>query len=274
MAIPQTTENLTTEINGAIMLEVAEIGSDVWYDAGAVNGAKFTENMQISKIESQNVSDRYLTTDQTATIEFEQLEIMNDNVRQILRSTLDNVVNTPATPVSAYNETVKSGSWNFNSPILLEKQNGNLALITPTSITGGVDGVLTIDDDYFVGVNDKGQTIITPVDGSNFTTESQDLVFVYDYTPTASRKVTSGGMSAVPEFQLRLTNTDPDNDGSERVLTWHFYRCQIGKGYELEFKKYNDEDPRVSNPVSINALLDSSRPANDQLYFMSDTNPH
>jgi hypothetical protein len=93
-----------------------------------------------------------------------------------------------------------------------------------------------------------------------------------DYTPSASRTIFTGGKSGLPEIWIRITNEDP-NVGDGRLVKWIFYRCQLGKGIEIAFKKYNDENTKVENPISFNAILDVSRDAGKQLYEQINDEP-
>jgi len=52
-------------------------------------------------------------------------------------------------------------------------------------VTGGTDGLLVADTDYFVGQNADGDTIITIIDSTTVTTEAQTMTVVYGYTPSA-----------------------------------------------------------------------------------------
>jgi len=266
MAEPQTTETIAYQLNGAVMIEVAELESSTWVDAGAVIGAKFNEELTVSTIESDNVEDRKLVTDQKAMIEFEQIEFMNDDVREITRGGLDLVTNIPATPVSAHNQTALDGAWSWNVPIALTFKNSSGAMITPTTVTGGTDGLLVEDTDYFVS-KIGSVSYVTIVDSATVTIEGQDMVIVYDYTPIASQEVTTGGISVIPEFQARFTNTDENG----KIVQWLFFKCSITKGFELEFQKYNAEDSRVKNPTSFEAMKDSSLANGAQLYKKTET---
>ncbi len=271
MGLPQTDyQNKNNVLHGACMLEVSSDGIS-WVNCGALNEVKFTENLQVSKIETDNVSDDYAVTDQTSTIEAVQLELFDEDVRAIIRSSIDTVVDVAGVLVEDYLDVTASGDWAYSKFIPFGKENASGLAPTINSIAGGTDGPLVLNTDYFV-MKDGTDWGYYVIDSATVTTEAQTMTVDMDYTPVASRTIHSGGMGTLPEFWVRLTNEDP-NVGSGRLVKWTFYRCQLGKGYEIAYKKYNDEDDRDGNPIMFNALLDSDRTAGQQLYFITNDEP-
>jgi len=64
----------------------------------------------------------------------------------------------------------------------IENQNWDGGVITVNSVTGSVDGTLTLTDDYTVSLS-AGKYGITLVEGTNITTLEQTFTVDYDYTP-------------------------------------------------------------------------------------------
>lgn len=269
MASPQTTQDKGNEFFGAVQIEISTDGIS-WVDVGAADAAVFTENLVISTLETQNAEDEDLITDQTGTIEFNQFEWRNENARSIMRNGIDTIENIAGTPVVGASQTAASGSWNYNKFIKIENQNGDGSIISVTSVTGGTDGLLTVDVDYYIGRNDLGEYGIFIIDSATVTTEAQDMVIVYDYTPNASTRYWSGGIQDVPQFQTRLTNTETI-DGVSVTNRWVFPKTNLGTGWTFEFKKYNDEDTRVFSPVTINVKQDNTQDAGKRLYYREES---
>lgn len=263
MANPQTTETLNQVLYGAVKIEVASLSTFVGaVDIGAVNGAKYTEEMKISTLESDNAVDRDIVTEQKGMIEFEQIQILNEAARAIMRGSLDTITNVAGSLVPAASQTVFSGSWGFNTFIPFENQNGNGAIIAVTSVTGGTDGALTAEDDYYVVKDDSGIYGIMVKDTVDVTTIAQNLVIIYAYTPNASVTYETGGKSAIPYFYVRMTNTDENG----KIVKWETLgKCNLMKGDEIVFKKYNADDTRVPTPVSIQVRQDITLVAGKQL---------
>ncbi len=272
MAMPQTeTQNVNNILHGACKLEVSSDGIS-YVNAGALNEVKWTENLQVSKTEIQNVADTYSVTDQTVTIEALQIELFDEPVRLIMRGALDTVVTVAGVLVEDYLSVTASGSWNYSKFIAFDKQNGDGTQPTVNSVTGGTNGALVLNTDYFIMKDDDGIWGYYVIDSATVTTEAQTMTADIDYTPSASRTVYSGGVSTLPEIFIRITNEDP-NVGSGRLVKWTFYKCQLGKGVEIAYKKYNDENDMVENPISFNAILDTTRDAGKQLYDYSNDEP-
>ena len=68
----------------------------------------------------------------------------------------------------------------------IENQNYDGSIITVNSVTGSINGLLTVTTDYTVSLS-GGKYGITPVSGGNISTlEEQTFEVDYDYTPVAS----------------------------------------------------------------------------------------
>jgi len=263
MANPQTTETTAQVLYGAVKIEVSSAANFAGaIDIGAVNGAKYTEEMKISTLESDNAVDRDIVTEQKGMIEFEQIQMLNETARAIMRGTLDTITNVPGSAVTGAAQTIYSGSWGFNTFEPFDHQNGAGTIISVTSVTGSTNGALVAETDYFIVKNDDGIYGIMVKDSATVTTIAQNLAIVYDYTPNASVIYETGGKSAVPYFYVRMTNTDENG----KIVKWETLgKCNLNKGDEIVFKKYNADDPRVPVPVSIQVRQDITLVAGKQL---------
>lgn len=254
-------------LRGACIYSIREYGSSgTFLNLGALDGCKITENLQITTQETQNVADEYALTDQTGTIEGSMFETMFEDAREIMRNGIDLTTNVPGTPVVGGTQSVSSGSWSYEQFIPFTNKNANGTVPTNITVTASVDGALVEGTDFFVMYTDADGWGFYVIDSATVTTETQDLALTMDYTPASAREVTSGGVDVLPFFELKVTQVYPDGLNVE----WLFYKCQIGAGQEFEFKKYNDEDDRLMSPITINAILDTSRTSGDQLYKLTD----
>jgi hypothetical protein len=263
MANPQTTEVPEQVLTGAAMITVslsANMSGSV--DIGAANGVKITEDLKISTWEIDNCVDRDVVTDQKFTIEFDQLQMLNEPARVIMRGSLDTVVPNAGTIVSSATQLVVSGNWHYNDFIPFANQNGDGSAIAITSITGATDGALVAETDYFKVKLDDGTYGIIVKDSATVTTQAQNLTFVYDYTPNASIDYFTGGKTEVPFFYMEITNENEEGD----LVVWRTLgKCNITKGDEILFQKYNADDPRIKIPVSIVARQDITLDAGKNL---------
>ena len=187
----------------------------------------------------------------------------------LLRGGTDVYTTVAAAPVTSATQTVASGDWGYNEFIPIAHQNGNGAIITPTSVTGSVDfatssAAYTIAVDYdLVKVDGVWGIVIT--DSVAVTTEAQDIVILYDYTPAAAKKFTSGGLMTINPRVVRVTNTD--SAGKKFQIT--VFKATNEQGIELDFQPDDAEDPN-SVAVKLTGTLDTGLAPGAQLFEIYD----
>lgn len=265
--IPTEYKSKLNVLRGACVFSARPYKSTgAWVEFGALDGCKITENLAVATEETQNIQDIDALNDQTATIECARFEKLDETLREILRNGLDLVTNIPGTPVVGATQQLASGDWAFLNFIPLLYKNADGTVPTNITATGSVDGVLVEGTDFIVTFVDGQGYGIQIIDSVTVTTEEQDIDLTMDYTPIASREITSGGITVLPVFELKIDNKYAE----DKNVTWIFYYCQLGTGDETEFKKYNEDDTRISSPTTFNAKLDSTRTPGDQLYKFID----
>lgn len=231
--------------------------SVTWKKVGSVEGLKVKENIEATQLQGDNALEEKVATKQTVSISFNQREAVSEDVRAIIRGAFD-VSGSPvaADQVVGYtgqsyaaNETAAATFYPFSM------QNGDGTVPTAISIkqdAAGANTTLTADADYTVTKSGGlwGVTFITG--GAYDPTKTQ--AFTYTYTPYASQTTYTGGKSTIPNFMIRLTNTDENG----LLVRYWFWKCSMDSGFDFAFKKDNDADPIVSNAVAITAELDTS----------------
>lgn len=262
MANPQTTENTEQVIYGAVKIEVA---SDANFtspvDIGAANGVKLTEETKIVTAEADNVVDRDMVSEQTVTIEYEQIQVLNDSARDIMRGSLDTKEVTAGTLVSGATQILAAG-WDFDTFIPMDNWDGDGTAPTIASVVQATATSLVEGTDYHLIQDAQGRWGIMVID--NATTDNTKVVTItYSYTPNATVTYYTGGKSEVPYFYVRLTNIDDDG----QIVRWTMLgKCNIISGDEITFKKYNADDTRISVPVKIKVRQDTTLTRGKQLY--------
>jgi len=249
----------------ALVASTAASDAISWVNVGSIEGLSFKENIAATQLKGDNaVEDKY-ASDQTITIAFNQREAASEDVRVVLRGAFD-ASGTPVagTLVEEHEQVISSGGWNYNKFIAFDYQNGAKTIITPDSVTLGVNGAIVLDTDFVIVEQTPGSGIwgIVIIDSATVTTEAQSVTIVYDYTPYASQTTYSGGKTTIPYFMIRITNTDE----SAKLIRFWAYKCSIDGGYDLAFKKDDDADPIVPNAVSATAILDDSLATGYQLW--------
>jgi hypothetical protein len=234
-------------------------------DLGAMRGISIAESFDKVEVESDNagVIKEYIKNQRVA-ITGQLIEIDMEMLDKI-RGGIDEYEAIAGTQVQDYNQVVNSGDWHYNDFIKFDEQNGDNSQLTPDSVTGSVDGALVEDTDYYVGMNERGESGLFIIDSATVTTEAQNITIVYDYTPAASKKLTSGGKKTINPKVVRLTNTD--ENGKKLQVTVYF--ASIEEGITFEFPADESEDVMV-NPINLVGKVDVSRSVGDQLYEIID----
>ena len=259
----------TVQRPGAVKLGSAkvEVGDTIatLENLGAMRGVSLAESWDKIEVESDNagVIKEYIKN-QRVSINGQLIEIDLEMLNEI-RGGIDEYSTIPGTLVQDHNQVVNSGDWHYNDFIEFEHQNGDNSQITPDSVTGSVDGALVEDTDYFVGQNERGESGLFIIDSATVTTEAQNITIVYDYTPAASKNLTSGGKKTISPKVVRLTNTD--ENGKKLQVTVYF--ASVEEGITFEFPSDEADDVMVA-PINLVGKVDVERTVGDQLYEIID----
>lgn len=265
-----TVNDLTARIKGSGVLEVSAYvsasaialaastnGTDSipWKNVGSIEGLSITENMTAAQLQGDNAEEEKYVSEHTVTVAFNQREAILEEVRAIVRGSFD-VSGTPVagTLVEDASQVVASGSWGYKNPIVIANQNYNLGAVTINSVTGGTDGLLVANTDYFVGTDSIGRTVITIIDSATVTTLSQAMTIVYDYTPYASQTTYTGGKTTLPYFMARISNTDEDG----KLVRFWFYKGSMDQGLNLTLKSDKEADPVSPNACAFTFVQDNT----------------
>ena len=246
---------------------IVEGGDDVGslVNFGSMTGIQFQETWDDLMVESDNAGQEVIgKINQKAAILGNLQEISLTNLNN-LRGGIDNFENIAGTLVSAEAQIVASGDWAFNDFIKFEHQNGDGSAIIVNSVTGGTDGLLTVDDDYYAGKNENGEYGIFVIDGIIATTEDQSLTIGYDYTPNAAVKLSSGGKTTINPKVIRITNTN--ELGKKFQIT--IFKARNQDAINIEFPA--DTSGNVaSTPINLQGSLDKARTVGEQLFSILD----
>jgi len=267
-------QDLTAIFRGSAQLEIAPYNAGSvatmaastdatdavsWVDVGSIDGLVFSEALTSTQLKGDNALEVKYVSEQTLALEFNQREAIREAVREVLRGAFD-VSGTPVAAgiVNNHSYVVSSGAWNYNKFIALDHQNGAGTIITPDSVTGGVNGALDVNVDYVITEQSPGSGIwgivLTDSAAGKITTEAQTITIVYDYTPNASQTTYFGGKTSLPYFMARLSNVNEDGD----LVRFWAWKLSLNTGMEFAFKKDDDADPTVTQAIKATAILDES----------------
>lgn len=252
---------------GSCAVEIGE-SLETLVNIGATDGdTTLQEQYEIIKRISANAGeiDRGIKPgSHIATISGNWLEIDLPNLA-LLRGGIDQSGTVAGTPVSGHAQTILAGAWKYDEFIPFDRQNYDGAKITPESVVASTDGALVLGTDYFIIKNAAGIWGIAIPDSATVTTEAQNIVITFGYTPAASVSLSTGGAFTIVPRVVRLTNTN----AAGKKLVGTFYKGFNTKGLNLAFKPDEDGNYMVS-PFEMECVCDESRPAKDQLFKLVD----
>ena len=199
--------------------------------------------------------------------EAEVLEKISGGI--ITRST---VAGTPV--ASPDNQVVLSGTATDKTPYAMVIADAGVpfspnAEPVITSVTGGTDGLLTVDVDYTIIPDtnaSSGYSVVFNLAGTNLTTLAQDITIVYgSNTPIAETQLDFGSTTLVlDDYILRFTHyTDSAKTAFDRRLFIYSTNMDSG-GVAFNFNGA-DSDGVEAIPFSFTGDLDTNRDDGKQL---------
>lgn len=255
---------------GSAKLEIGEAVASL-IDIGALRNVRIVESWDEVEVQSDNAGVLLQKIrNQKLTINADWLE-PDLEILNTIRGGIDTYDTTANSIVEDHDQTIAADAYDFNEFIECEYQNEDGSVLQIDSqgypdLSGSVDGALAHGDDYFITKNGQGKWGIIIVEaGTTVTTMNQVFTLSYDYTPAASKDLSSGGKFAVSARVVRLTNTNAA--GNTVVMT--IYRGFNNGPLELPWPSDEGEDA-MPMPIEIVAELDVSRTAGDQLYSIVD----
>jgi len=257
-------------IIGSVKAEVATSFGGSYTNVGLGRSFGLTEEITPFNVQADNGPDPIEgVAEHELAITAELLEMYIPTLDTI-RGGIDTTGTTTGSLVPGATQVVASGAWGYNDPFEVENQNGDLTILTINSVTGGTDGLLVANTDYFIGQDEEGKTVITVIDSVTVTTESQTITVDYDYTPFATRTLSTGGLTTISGRAWRFTNTQIISALSKtRVIDVYNTFFESG-GVPSTFQSDNADDPLTVIPIGVRGKLSAARTAGDQLYKITD----
>lgn len=235
--------------------------SDAWNKAVFANGSAFAptvESVEINFDDVGNVRDE--VSNETAEITISSGRVLDLDFINDITGGLYTKTTVPGTPVPGATQTVLSGAWIYDQPMLLEGQNGDGSKPTVNSVTGSVDGVLVEDTDYFITSLPGAGWSIVVIDSATVTTEVQDMDFDYDYTPAAQTSLKRGGVKIITPIEIAFQTTDENGD----FVQYFFYKCVSNGADGHGFSPELSAEP-VTMDLAFTAKKDTNRASGDQM---------
>ena len=258
-------------IIGSVKTEVATVFGGSYVNVGLGRSFGLEEQITPFSVQADNGSDPIEgVAEHEVQLSMELLEHYVPTLDTI-RGGIDLATVTAGVLVSGASQVVASGAWGYDDPHLVENQNGDGSELTINSVTGGTDGALVEGTDFFVGRrNLTGDTVVTIVDSVTVTTEAQTMTINYDYTPNASRNLSTGGLATISGRAYRMTNIQIISAATKsRIIDVYTAFFQSG-GVPATFQSDNADDPLTVIPIVSLGKLSAARTAGDQLFKITD----
>jgi hypothetical protein len=262
-----------TLFRGSCKIEVSQTGlTGSWIDVGLARSVVFNETIESAGIQADNApEEEFGVSNQEVEIDFSGLEF-NLAVMNLIRGGID-LLTASSAVASSVTDTFTSGSL-VKGRIIYPSDQAQKS--SQTSIQT-VKGVRTSDNDthtytkpadweVFVDAADR-KGIYIKTTGSVGT--SRKIKVHYHYTKVTKYKMTSGGLTDVSPRWWKLTNRQIVS-GTVKERVFCVYSGSLVQGMNLAFKSSRDQDNVLEIPIKIKAVLDTSRTAGDQLFFIED----
>lgn len=231
-----------------------------WTKAVFANGASYTPNLESAEIAFDDVGTvRDEVSNETVEVSLASGRVLDLDFVNALTGGLYAKTIVAAAPVVGAIQDVLSTTWVYDQIVVLQSQNGDLTEPAITSITASVDGVLALGDYEMIFMPEVGWAFQIK-STANLTTEIQDIVVVYDYTPAASVKLTRGGVKIITPIELAFQTIAADGD----FVQYFFYKCTTNGADGHGFSPENSAEP-ITMDLAFTAKKDTNRDTGDQL---------
>ena len=232
-----------------------------WTKAVFANGASYAPSVESVEIAFDDVGTvRDEVSNETVEISIASGRVLDFDFVNALTGGLYTKEVVAGTPVTGYTWTIASGDWNYDKTVLFAEQNGDGTKPTITTVTAGIDDLLVEDTDYFVTELPEAGWVIVIKDSVTVTTEVQDIVVVYGYTPNAQTILKRGGVKIITPIELAFETIAETGDVAQYFFYKSFTNGADGHGFSPE----NTAEP-ITMDFTFTAKKDGNRTSGDQL---------
>ena len=215
-------------------------------DLGAVRKVRFTGKIIRQQIESDNRGTIVNHARVNGNIDFDWLEPGSvSNMESMFKGLVTkSTVAGASTPVVA--EVIgASGSWAYLQPMFFAQQDGSQVVPTSITVTGSVDGALTVNTSYFI-VQDAGTKKwgIYIKSGAPVTTLNQNITVNYTTTPNTAMKLVGG--TTLTQTLRYMKIVGPLETDSTKTRTIELTSCTMASDMLIPFV-----DVETANDVGV-----------------------
>jgi hypothetical protein len=235
--------------------------SNPWTKAVFANGASYSPSTESAEIAFEDVGTvREEVANETAEITISSGRVLDPEFIYDLTGGLYTKEVLAGTPVAGAEQTIASGNWNYENLVLIEGHNSDGSKPTINSVTGGTDGALVLGTDYDLAKLPEAGWAIYFISGGNISTEAQDVVVDYDYTPAGETILKRGGIKVIEPLEIAFQTTDEDGDYVQFIFYKAYSNGADGHGFSPE-----NEVSAITMDLTFTAKKDVNRDSGDQL---------
>ena len=232
-----------------------------WTKAVFANGASYAPAVESVEIAFDDVGTvRDEVSNETVEISIASGRVLDFDFVNALTGGLYTKEVVAGTPVTGYSWTLASGEWFYDKTYLFIEQNGDGSKPTVASVTASTDEELVEDTDYFLTELPEAGWVIVLKDSDTITTEAQDIVVVYGYTPNAQTILKRGGVKIITPIELAFQTVTENGDFVQYFFYKSFTNGADGHGFSPE----NSAEP-ITMDFTFTAKKDGNRVSGDQL---------
>jgi len=258
----QTTVQDPNQIRfGSAKVEVgASVGALV--NLGAAQSIKFEEKFDVVYLKPDNAPKKQIdVTNHEASVTFSMMEVNLANLNTI-RGGMDTYTTVAGSSTPVTNET---HTLTGTTGCRLNHKNGAGTVVTVVTVKNASDSSAVLNTDYVLYLDSEGWTCIARVSASTVLTSGGVAKVNYTYVPSASRTISTGGLTTISPRVVRLTNVD--SAGKKFEIT--VYSATSEGGITLEFPADDGDEPMMPE-VTLVGVCDATRTAGDQLFTIVD----
>ncbi len=233
---------------------VEDINNANWNEVGSLSALSATDSMETATPEAVNAKHNPIVIKESSVLTFTMQEMNPELFKKCMGDVINVEIQTSA-EVADYEQAIKP-----TANVFLPFENQNVVtsqVVAPTSIS------MTKDDIAFT----EFETVKSgDVWGVVLSTVEVDSVYklTYTYNPISKYIITGGGATEISPKMVKIVNEQSNGKKIEIV----YFKCLFAEGGSMTLAKDGDATI-IETPFTLNAELDFSRPAGQQLYQKS-----
>ena len=238
---------------------------DVYTDLGLIynDGSIEFSYDQPEWTSSQGEKIKSFIQNMQITASFDLAQMKLENIDKLM-SGASAYTTVAGTLVTGHVQTLTASSWAREVFIPFDKKQA--AGTAPASLVVTNPGSLVLGTDYIVTQSGEDWGVIVLATRGNL---ANNLVFTYNYTPAASKKISLGSNSVEIVPRALRIRQNQGTSAAPQYLTAVIYSAINQGGLSLTFSRFDSDAPQLV-PITMVGRIDPTRTDLDQLFSFED----